>query len=69
MVVPHGAVNMKSEHFTECSEADSINTLAPGDLFSIETPAASVAIAEQIPGCQITYSVSLRAPWEMFTFL
>ena len=49
---PHSAVNMKSEHFPGCSEADSINTLAPGDLFSIEIPAAKVAIAEQIQGCQ-----------------
>ena len=38
----HSAMIVKSEHFPGCSEADSINTLAPGDLFSIETPAASV---------------------------
>ena len=65
----HSAVIVKSEHFPGCSEADSTNTLAPGDLFSIETLAAVVAIAEQIPRCQSTYAVSLRAPWEMFTFL
>ena len=59
---------VKSEHFPGCSEADSTNTLAPGDLFSIETLAAVVAIAEQIPRCQSTYAVSLRSPWEMFTF-
>ena len=52
----------KGEHFPGCSEADSISTLAPGDLFSYSFCSCWCFSAEQIPGCRSIYAVSLRAP-------
>ena len=61
----------KSEHFPGCSEAESINTLAPSDLFRFRCSSAAAASPLCFfifHGCRSIYALSFRAPRELFTF-
>ena len=57
-----------SEHFPGYSEAESINTLGTRGFVQLQLHCGWQFYAEQIPGCQSIYAISLRAAWEMFTF-